>query len=332
MPALVPTVISAGGQRLLLSDTDVEVRYDSATKSLVVNPPGWWVINYPFTRIQGLEGKSADQISQLLFGAAREVRNWYVKTPEESELVSEPAAPTQPAPIELTQGPALVVINRHPRAADSNPGTLRAPLKTISAAVRRIQPGTLIRVYPGVYRETVEIEQSGTAKNSVRLEGVRDRNGQMPVISGNDLFPPRAWMPVEGLPGMYRADLFTKQLGPVSAAGRTLVERILPQELAEGEFALNHASREFLNLRVDGNASPREGESKDGRTCACSRRMKRVSLTPAKPMARQPGTQFSGPPHMFGSNQRIETPRGTRHSGRPPLLLRRQDFPENRRN
>ena len=81
---------------------------------------------------------------------------------------------------------------------------------------------------------------------------------------------------------MYRADLFTKQLGPVSAAGRTLVERILPQELAEGEFALNHASREFLNLRVDGNASPREGESKDGRTCACSRRMKRVSLTPGQ--------------------------------------------------
>ena len=136
MPALVPTVISAGGQRLLLSDTDVEVCYDSASKSLVVNPPGWWVINYPFTRIQGLEGKSADQISQLLFGAAREVRNWYVKTPEESELVPEPAAPTQPAPIELT----------------------------------------------GVYREAVEIEQSGTAKNSVRLEGVRDRNGQMPFL------------------------------------------------------------------------------------------------------------------------------------------------------
>ena len=102
-------------------------RYDSATKSLVVNPPGWWVINYPFTRIQGLESKSADQISQLLFGAAREVRNWYVKTPEESELVSEPAAPTQPAPIELTQGPALVVINRHPQSSRQQPGNPQGP-------------------------------------------------------------------------------------------------------------------------------------------------------------------------------------------------------------
>ena len=54
MPPLVPTVITAGGQRLLLGHTDVEVSYDG--RQLVVNRPEWWVINYPLTRIRGLEG------------------------------------------------------------------------------------------------------------------------------------------------------------------------------------------------------------------------------------------------------------------------------------
>lgn len=54
MPALVPTVITAGGQRLLLSDTDVAVRYDSLRKSLAVNRAEWWVINYPYCRTECL--------------------------------------------------------------------------------------------------------------------------------------------------------------------------------------------------------------------------------------------------------------------------------------
>lgn len=34
----------------------------------------------------------------------------------------------------------------------------------------------------------------------------------MPVISGNDPFPAKAWKPVKGLTGVYRADLFTGHL------------------------------------------------------------------------------------------------------------------------
>lgn len=87
----------------------------------------------------------------------------------------------------------------------------------------------------------------------------------MPVISGNDPFPAKAWKPVKGLTGVYRADLFTGHLGTVSAAGGTLIERSLPTELQEGEFCLNHASQEFLTLRLNDGLSPREGERQDGR-------------------------------------------------------------------
>jgi hypothetical protein len=265
LPALVPMVITAGGQRRLLSDTTVEVRYDASRKSLVVNRPEWWIINYPLTRIKGLEHKSANDIAQLLFGRpVHMVRNWYVKTLGKPE--PEPPPPTGPAPIDLTPNPSLIVNNRHAQAHDSNPGTVAAPLRTISAAIKQVHAGTVIHVYPGIYRESVNIDKHGTPEKPIRLEGVRDADGRMPVISGNDPFPSHAWKPVKGLPGVYRAELFTRQLGTVSANGRTLIERSLPEELSEGEFCLNRASEEFLNLLLDGRVNAREGERQYGKS------------------------------------------------------------------
>jgi hypothetical protein len=265
LPPLVPTVITAGGQRRLLSDTDVEVRYDAGRKSLVVNRPDWWIINYPLTRIKGLEHQSADEIARLLFGKPiHMVRNWYVKTP--GKAAPEPPAPTGPAPIDRTPNPSLSVNNQHPQANDSNAGTAAEPLKTISAATQRAHAGTIIHVYPGIYRESISIAKNGTPEKLIRLEGVRDTNGRVPVISGNAPFPANAWKPVNGLPGVYRADLFTKRLGTVSANGRTLIERSLPEELKAGEFCLNRASKEFLNLRLQGHETPREGERQSGKS------------------------------------------------------------------
>lgn len=267
MPPLAPAVITSGGQRLLLGETEVEVRYDG--KKLTCSRPGWWVINYPLNRIRGLdgetEGKTADEISRTIFGKpAAEVRNWYIRTAGPSG--PEPPPPTGPAPIDLSPNPTLIVNNGHPRADDGGPGTPDAPLKTISAAISRAEAGSIIHVHAGVYREAVKIEKSGAAARPIRLEGVRGADGAMPAITGNHTFPPGAWKPVEGLPGVYRADLFTKLLGTMSVGGRTLIERSLPSELKEGEYCLNRASREFLNLRLDGAAKPREGETQFGKT------------------------------------------------------------------
>jgi hypothetical protein len=262
-PPLAPSVITHTGQRRLLNDTDVAVHYDESRHTLIVNRPAWWVINYPLTRIRGLEGRSAEDIALLLFGQPLEnLHNWYVKTPGTPTL--EPSAPTKPAPIDPTPSATLVVNQQHPSAHDGNAGSIDVPLKTIAAAVKRAQPGTVIHVYAGIYRESMALTLNGTADRPIRLEGIPADGGRLPVISGNDPFPPGAWIPVSGLPGVYRAPLFTSQLGPVSRDGQTLIERSLPGDLRADEFCLNRASSEFLNLRLDGQVDPSPGDEQEG--------------------------------------------------------------------
>ena len=259
-PLYPSSVVTAGGQRLLLSYTDVVVSYNARARRLETNHPGWWIINYPLGRIRGLEGKSEDAIAQLLFGKpAAEVRNWYVQTP--GTPTAEPPQPDGPAPIVPTPNPRWVVNGALPAASDDNPGTAAKPLKTIAAAVKRAVPGDTIHVYPAIYREGFAFERGGTAERPIRLEGIRGKSGQMPIISGNDLFPTNAWQPVAALPGVYRADLFTHFYGNVSADEQTLVERSWPAELKPGEFCLNRASHEYLAPLADGKAEPREGEA-----------------------------------------------------------------------
>ena len=50
-----------------------------------------------------------------------------------------------------------------PKGVDSNPGTLERPLKTISKAAEIAQPGSVITVHEGVYRERVNPPRGGTS-------------------------------------------------------------------------------------------------------------------------------------------------------------------------
>ena len=83
------------GYPLLLSATDVEVRWNPQTKRLEGNHPGWWLINYPWSRIGGLASKGDDEIASTIVGApAARVRNWYLRLP--GAPTAEPAPPTGP--------------------------------------------------------------------------------------------------------------------------------------------------------------------------------------------------------------------------------------------
>lgn len=82
------------------------------------------------------------------------------------------------------QAGTYVVDNQHPQAADGNPGTREAPLKTISAAAARAVAGDEVLVRPGIYREAVTLTNSGAPGKPIvfRSEVVRAA-----VISGADI-------------------------------------------------------------------------------------------------------------------------------------------------
>lgn len=261
-PPYPASVVTAGGQRRLLEDVAVTVRCDPATRQVTVTPSGWWVVNFPLDRIAGLEGLDEDQVCQLLFQKPRAaLRNWYFRTPGEG--TPEPPPASGPAPIRPSALYHHLVAGDHPAANDDNPGTAEKPLKTIGAALRRAQPGEVVRIEPGVYRETLDFPVAGRADAPIRVEGVRDGQGRMPVVDGNDPFPPQSWQPVPGWPGVHRAALFTNLPGPVCADDVALAEASWPGQLEPGQFCLNRASREFLHGREEA-AEPVEGLAEQG--------------------------------------------------------------------
>lgn len=255
-----PSVVTQDGERRLLTDVSVSVAYD-AENGFVVEPAGWWVINYPLERIRGAEGHTADEIATTLLGRpVAEVTNYYFYTAPDSSS-GETSAPTVagPAPVPITPRPTLVVDNQHPAASDENPGSRAEPLLTVGEAASRAVPGSTIHVYPGIYRESVVVEQDGTADAPIRIEGIRGASGAMPVITGNDPLPADSWEPVEGLSGVLRADALFNLPGTVAVDGQALIERSAPWDLEPGEFVVTTGDEAFVEPRFDGNVRALEG-------------------------------------------------------------------------
>lgn len=269
-PPLPPKVVTAGGQKLLLEHTDVTVRWNAERHVLETNRPGWWVINYPLERILGLEGQTPERIAQVLFGRApAEVKNWYLRTPPVGPLrpAAEPPAPTGPAPIRPHARPTWIVDAGHARASDegARAGSADSPFRSIGAAMGRAQPGDVIQVRPGTYRERLVARTPGRADAPIVLEGVRGPGGAMPVITGHDPAPAGAWSSVEGQPGLWRARAWTGLPGGLVRDGRLLRERTLAAELRPGEFLNNRGSRELAFPRLTPEAAGRgEGAPRAG--------------------------------------------------------------------
>jgi len=85
------------------------------------------------------------------------------------------------------QAPVANVLIVNPACAeanDANPGTAALPLRTISRAAELVQPGTVVRIHSGVYRERVAIKQSGTPAQPICFEAAA---GAQVVVTGADL-------------------------------------------------------------------------------------------------------------------------------------------------
>ena len=71
-----------------------------------------------------------------------------------------------------------------PKGNDDNSGTADNPLRTIQAAVDKIQTGDICFIHTGTYRENINIKKSGIAEAPVTLQAAI---GENPVISGLDI-------------------------------------------------------------------------------------------------------------------------------------------------
>ncbi len=71
-----------------------------------------------------------------------------------------------------------------PSGNDSNPGSAKAPFATIGKAVKAVQPGDIVTIRSGVYRESINISQKGTAQKPIIFRGAP---GETAVITGGYL-------------------------------------------------------------------------------------------------------------------------------------------------
>ena len=78
--------------------------------------------------------------------------------------------------------PPLYYIYVSPNGSDDNPGTCEEPLKSVQTAIERAEPGTAVRLKPGLYDyESIFINNlNGTDKNPVWIGGVPDM--ERPVL------------------------------------------------------------------------------------------------------------------------------------------------------
>ena len=83
------------------------------------------------------------------------------------------------------QGRTLVVDQKHPQAADDNPGTAQWPFKTIAPAAVLAQPGDTVEIAAGVYREHVSPVIGGSAPD--KMITYRSRPGDYVVLKGSDV-------------------------------------------------------------------------------------------------------------------------------------------------
>jgi hypothetical protein len=111
-------------------------------------------------------------------------------------LALAPASSGQPID-ESKIGKVLVVDNRHPKAADSNPGTEQLPLKSITQATRlaldskRANVGTKVLIRAGTYRESIVLDGASIKTDApLVFEAATGTVGSMPIAPSKLAFDP----------------------------------------------------------------------------------------------------------------------------------------------
>lgn len=96
-----------------------------------------------------------------------------------------------------------VVAIDHPAADDAGPGTADQPFRSIAPAALAAQPGDVVLVHPGIYRERVMPARGGEPDRPITYRAAV--RGQA-IIKGSDVFAPE-WQPIATGSDLYRVRL-----------------------------------------------------------------------------------------------------------------------------
>ncbi len=83
----------------------------------------------------------------------------------------------------ILQAATYEVAQRNPQSSDNAPGTAERPWKTIARAAEQVNPGDLVVIRGGIYRERVVMRSGGTAQAPIRFEAAP---GEQVVLTGAD--------------------------------------------------------------------------------------------------------------------------------------------------
>jgi len=93
------------------------------------------------------------------------------------------------------------VAQNHPQASDSNPGTEELPWGTLTQAANVAEAGDTVWIKAGVYQETLQPYNSGSAKEPIIFQAY----GDDPVFITSPKTTVTGWQKVEGMEKVYQA-------------------------------------------------------------------------------------------------------------------------------
>ena len=102
-------------------------------------------------------------------------------------------------------GKTLYVSNS---GSDKNPGSEKAPFKTIAFAARKAAPGDTVKIAPGLYREQIKFTRSGKKDAPITFAGTRGAKGEFLTIVESQGVSLEKWSPAPEIgPGVWKVKL-----------------------------------------------------------------------------------------------------------------------------
>ena len=118
--------------------------------------------------------------------------------------------------------------------ADTNPGTLEAPLRSIGHALELAAPGVTIMVHAGTYRERIAPNASGEPGRPITIRGERDDTGGWTTHIDSTVPLQAAWEPAPEVgPGVFKTQQPGFEPHHMQVGGR-FIPRLWPTLMRDG--------------------------------------------------------------------------------------------------